>query len=153
MNYYHKQFGTVLVAILAATLVIMALAFGRNAELRTLQVEVPIILLLAIVLFYALTVEIKDGTLFIRMGIGLIRRRIPLADIVQARKVRIPLLAGYGIHGFPGAGWVWNVSGRDGVQLDLVKGGRLIIGTDEPEELVKAIEDKKAQKTFYIRSN
>ena len=54
--------------------------------------------------------------------------------------VRIPIYAGWGIHGLPGVSWVWNVSGRDGVQLDFVKGGRLIVGTDEPEELVRAIE-------------
>ena len=145
MNYYHKQFGTALVAILAATLIIMAVAFGRSAELGIIQVEVPIILLLAILLFYALTVEIKDNTLFIRMGIGLIRKRVPLSEIEQAVKVRIPLLAGLGIHGIPGMSWVWNVSGRNGVQLTIKKGGRLVVGTDEPDELVRAIEDNKTR--------
>ena len=77
------------------------------------------------------------------MGIGLIRRKVPLADIAQARAMRIPILAGYGIHGLPGVSWVWNVSGRDGVQLDFVKGGRLIVGSDEPEALVNAIKENK----------
>jgi len=143
MNYYHKQFGTALVAILALVIIIMALAFGISAELRIIQVEVPIILLLAILLFYALTIEIKDSTLFIRMGIGLIRKRVPLSEITQARAMHIPLLAGLGIHGFPGKGWVWNVSGRDGVLLTIKKGGFLIVGTDEPEELVRAIDKNK----------
>ena len=95
-------------------------------------------------LFYALTTEIRDDTLYIRMGIGLIRKKVPLSNIAQARVVRIPLIAGLGIHGLPGVSWVWNVSGRDGVQLDFVKGGRLIVGTDEPEELVRAIENNRS---------
>ncbi len=126
--------------ILAATIIIMVFSLGRSAEIHAIQWEVPLILLLAIALSYALTVKITDDALFIRMGIGLFRRRIPLSEIEQAVKVRIPLLAGLGIHGIPGSCWVWNVSGRDGVQLTFKKGARLIIGTDEPEELVRVIE-------------
>jgi len=143
MNYYHKQFGTALVAILAATIIFISLPLMRSAEFYSIQPGVVCALLLAILLFYALTVEIKDNTLFIRMGIGLIRKRVPLTDIEQAVKVRIPILAGYGIHGLPGVSWVWNVSGRDGVQLTLKKGGQLIIGTDEPEGLIRAIDKNK----------
>jgi hypothetical protein len=143
MQYHHRQFGTVLVAILAATIIIMSLPLMRSEEFGAIQLEVVIVLLAAIALFYALTIEIREDTLFIRMGIGLIRRKVPLADIAQARKIRIPLIAGLGIHGIPGVSWVWNVSGRDGVQLDFVKGGCLIVGSDEPDVLVKAIESNK----------
>jgi len=144
MKYHHYQFGTVIVAILAATIIFMSLPLMRSAEFNAIQLEVVIILLLAITLFYALTIEIREDTLYIRMGIGLIRKRVPLADIAQARVVRIPLIAGLGIHGLPGVSWVWNVSGRDGVQLDFVNGERLIVGTDEPEELLRAIENNKS---------
>jgi len=144
MKYHHYQFGTVIVAILAATIIFMSLPLMRSAEFNAIQLEVVIVLLLAITLFYALTIEIREDTLYIRMGIGLIRKRVPLADIAQARVVRIPLIAGLGIHGLPGVSWVWNVSGRGGVQLDFVKGGRLIVGSDEPEELLRAIESNKS---------
>ena len=144
MQYHHRQFGTVLVAILAAVIIIMSLPLMRGAEFRAIQLEVVIVLLAAIALFYALTTEIRDDTLYIRMGIGLIRKKVPLSNIAQARVVRIPLIAGLGIHGLPGVSWVWNVSGRGGVQLDFVKGGRLIVGTDEPEELLRAIESNKS---------
>ena len=143
MQYHHRQFGTVIVSILAAVIIIMSLPLMRGEEFRAIQLQVVIVLLLAIALFYALTIEIKEDTLYIRMGIGLIRKKVPLSNIAQARVVRVPLLAGYGIHGLPGVSWVWNVSGRDGVRLDFVKGGRLIVGTDEPEALVKVIESHK----------
>ena len=143
MQYHHRQFGTVIVSILAATIIIMSLPLMRGEEFRAIQLEVVIALLVAIVLFYALTIEIKEDTLYIRMGIGLIRKKVLLSEIAQARVVRIPLLAGWGIHGLPGVSWVWNVSGRDGVRLDFVKGGRLIVGSDEPEALVNAIKENK----------
>ncbi len=149
MPYHHRQFGTVLVAILAAVIIFMSLPLIRSQEFHAIQLQAVLVLLAVIVLFYALTTEIRDETLFIRMGIGLIRKKVPLADINQARVVRIPLIAGYGIHGLPGVSWVWNVSGRSGVQLDFVKGGRLIVGTDDGEELVKAIEVNISKRLKY----
>ena len=143
MQYHHRQFGTVIVAALAAVIIYLSLPLIRAQEFQAIQLQIVLVLLAVIVLFYALTIEIKEDTLYIRMGIGLIRKKVPLSNIAQARVVRIPLLAGWGIHGLPGVSWVWNVSGRDGVQLDFVKGGRLIVGTDEPEELVRAIEAAK----------
>ena len=144
MQYHHRQFGTAIVAILAAVIIIMSLPLMRDAEFSAIQLQVVLVLLAAIALFYALTIEIRDDTLYIRMGIGLIRKKVLLSDIAQARVVRIPLIAGLGIHGLPGVSWVWNVSGRGGVQLDFVKGGRLIVGTDEPEELLRAIENNRS---------
>ena len=144
MHYHHRQFGTVIVAALAAAIIYLSLPLIRAQEFKAIQLQVVLVLLAIIVLFYALTIEIKEDTLYIRMGIGLIRKKVPLADIAQASVVRIPLLAGWGIHGLPGVSWVWNVSGRDGVRLDFVKGGRLIVGSDEPEELLRAIENNKS---------
>ena len=143
MQYHHRQFGIVIVAALAAVIIYLSLPLIRAQEFQAIQLQVILVLLAVIVLFYALTIEIKEDTLYIRMGIGLIRKKVPLSEIAQARVVRIPLLAGWGIHGLPGVSWVWNVSGRDGVQLNFVKGGRLIIGSDEPQELLRAIEGSK----------
>ncbi len=144
MQYHHRQFGTIIVAALVGTLVFIALPLLRSDAFYAPQVWVFGILVAALLLFYSLTIEIRDDTLYIRMGIGLIRKRIPLSDIAQARVVRIPIYAGWGIHGFPGVSWVWNVAGRDGVELNFVKGGRLIVGSDEPEKLLRAIESSKA---------
>ena len=36
-------------------------------------------------------------------------------------------------------GWMYNVSGLDAVEIELKGGGRFRIGTDEPDELVRAI--------------
>jgi hypothetical protein len=46
---------------------------------------------------------------------------------------------GWGIRWIPG-GWLWNVSGLDGVELVLVNNRRFRVGTDEPEQLAAAIQ-------------
>ncbi|WP_067100681.1 hypothetical protein [Marinomonas atlantica] len=49
---------------------------------------------------------------------------------------------GFGIHAF-GTGWVYNISGLWGVEIEL-KGGSLVrLGTDEPNYLCQAIIDSK----------
>lgn len=46
---------------------------------------------------------------------------------------------GYGIHrGWKG--WAYNVSGNRGVQIELVNGKKIMIGSQMPEELVKALD-------------
>ncbi|MCH1923861.1 hypothetical protein L9G74_11555, partial [Shewanella sp. C32] len=47
-----------------------------------------------------------------------------------------------GIHAF-GTGWIYNISGLWGVEIEL-KGGSLVrLGTDEPNYLCQAIMDSK----------
>jgi hypothetical protein len=41
-------------------------------------------------------------------------------------------------------GWMFNVSGLDAVEIEMESGGRFRIGTDEPEELVRAIGQRTA---------
>ena len=144
MEYHHRQFGTVIVASLSAAIVFLNYIFLKSAELQAIQIEILVVLLAAIALFYSLSIEIKDETLICRMGIGLIQKRIPLSEIRQARKVQIPWFAGWGIHYVPWRYWVWNVSGLRGVELTLSDGIRFCIGTDEPEALVRAIENHKS---------
>ncbi|MCL4467921.1 MAG: DUF6141 family protein [Deltaproteobacteria bacterium] len=46
---------------------------------------------------------------------------------------------GYGIHrGWKG--WAYNVSGNSGVQIDLVNGKKIMIGSQKSEELVHALD-------------
>ena len=43
----------------------------------------------------------------------------------------------------PGKYWLWNVSGFRAVELVFKDGKRFRIGTDEPESLIRAIENNK----------
>jgi len=71
-------------------------------------------------------------------GPGLIRRRIPLRRIREVRVVRTPWYYGWGIRLTP-TGWLWNVSGLDGVEVQFDDGHRFRVGSDEPNRLSEAL--------------
>lgn len=89
-------------------------------------------------LFSTLTVVVRDQALHIFFAPGLIRRRIPLHRVRAVRVVRNPWYYGWGIRLTP-SGWLWNVSGLGGVEVQFENGGRFRIGSDEPDALATAI--------------
>ena len=70
------------------------------------------------------------------------RRTIPKADITHAA-VRnsdpISEYGGWGLRLAPGNRRAYTVRGRSGVQLELVNGQQIFIGSRRPEELLRAI--------------
>lgn len=68
-------------------------------------------------------------------------RRIPLTDVIEAKRRHYDPLTEYGGWGirYGGQGWAWNVSGDEGVQLVLAGGKRILIGSQKPAELEAAI--------------
>lgn len=140
MSYQHTQAGTVIVVSLGiATIAIagMAVLMGWHP----VAIVVLCILLACVALFHSLTVEIRGDTLECRFGVGLIRKRFPLAAIRNVESVRNPWYYGWGIHWVLGL-WVFNVSGFRAVQITLASGRRYRVGTDEPEELAQAIRQR-----------
>jgi len=135
--YRHTQIGNV---ILGTCLVMVAgmCLIGSVAGMLRWMLPAMVALALAAILFGSLTTEIADGELRCRFGIGLIRKRIPLRHVVAVEPVRNRWFWGWGIRYTP-HGWLFNVSGLDAVELSLVGGRRLRIGTDEPDELARAI--------------
>ena len=142
--YHHTQPGTLNRMIVGAFfLVLMALAaFLGDGDPTALWVMLMVcgILLLALVLFHAMTVEVRHGRLRIRFGIGLIRKTIPVRDIERVEPVRNRWWYGWGIRLTP-HGWLFSVSGLDAVQLHMRDGRGYRIGTDEPAKLCAAIEE------------
>jgi len=86
----------------------------------------------------------RDGIYFRFFPFHLSFRRIAFEDVKSfyARTYR-PILeyGGWGIRWSPWRGWAYNVSGNRGVQLELRSGKRVLIGSQRPEELAKAIEE------------
>jgi len=141
MRYSHTQVGTVIIAgmVTVCVFAVAALAaFPENAGMLALVVLVVVGAMLA--LFSFLTVEIEGDTITCKFGVGLVRKRIALADIESAKAVRNHWLVGWGIRWVPGHYWVWNVSGLDAVELAMKDGSRFRIGTDEPEVLARALQ-------------
>jgi hypothetical protein len=76
--------------------------------------------------------------LCVSLGIGIIRKSVPVVDIAACEPIRIKWWYGWGIHLTP-HGWLYNVSGFDAVAISLRDGRKFALGTDDPDELVDAI--------------
>jgi hypothetical protein len=99
-----------------------------------------LVLCLAIVVFTSMTVTVKDMEIEVSMGLDLFRKRIPISGISIVEEVRIPWHS-VGIKKIPG-GWLFSVAISGGVDLAMKKGGRFIIGCEDPAGLEAAIVDR-----------
>jgi len=137
-KYEHTQLGTIIIgAVTTAVAVILASMYLFVAVWVTFLVLGLMIIVLAIC--STLTVAIQDDTLSIRFGpVGLIRKSWPLAEIDTVTTVTNNWYYGWGIRWTP-HGLLYNVSGSRAVEVRLFSGKKFRIGTDEPEELSRAI--------------
>jgi hypothetical protein len=108
----------------------------RHAWLMALAIAVFTPLMYA---FSKLTVEIAYGVLTVGFRGGLLQRTIALAAVRQVDQVEVPWCYGWGLRLTP-QGWLYNVKGRHAVAVGLANGRTVTIGTDEPAELIAAIE-------------
>ena len=134
--YRHTQVGHVTVGAIGIILLAMTWWSVQTREPRLIGTSVVVALVL--VLFSTLTVRVGDEAMDVFFGPGLIRRRIELRRLRDVRVVRTPWYYGWGIRLTP-AGWLWNVSGLGGVELQFDDGHRFRIGSDEPDRLAAAI--------------
>ena len=138
-TYEHTQPGTVLRLGLGlpAVLMLVFTPFIPNPA-KAIFFVVSIILGLSILLFHSLKVSIDENRLRLRAGVGLIKIEFPLKEISKACPVRNKWYHGWGIH-LLANGYLYNVSGLDSVEIQLISGAVHRIGTDEPSALSQAI--------------
>jgi hypothetical protein len=135
--YKHRQIAHV-INTLIVTISILAIPL---IAIRGNILLIPLILgmmIIALLLFYSLTVRVDDRTLTFYFGVGLIRRSIPISIILSCIEITTPWYHGFGIH-YTGNGWLFNVSGFSAVEITLENGKRFRLGTDEPKELYRVI--------------
>lgn len=147
MNVYeHTQAGWLIRIILGLTALGMVTAWwldpGRPVPLLFGVGLTAVVLLL----FHSLTVCVDREHLRLRFGVGLIRFRYALADIEKARRVRNHWYYGWGIRQLP-EGWLFNVSGRDAIEISLASGVTHRVGTDDPDGLLLAIQPSSASRS------
>ena len=146
--YSHSQFGWPMaigtgLGLGLATVVLLAVSKETRAAAPWTIVALYGTLGFAFAAFYRLRVTVDPERIRAVFGIGLIRKEIPLADVLAAHVVRTRVWWGYGIHWTP-SGWLYNVAGRHAVRLG-VRGGRAVmIDTDEPDALEAAIDARLA---------
>jgi hypothetical protein len=88
--------------------------------------------------FSSLTIEAREGRLNWWFGFRIWRRELALADIAAVAVKRTPLWYGWGIRKIA-RGWLYNVSGREAVELTLKDGRRILLGTDRPHQLAAVL--------------
>ncbi|MCX6137571.1 MAG: hypothetical protein NTV54_08775 [Ignavibacteriales bacterium] len=139
-RYRHTQTGYLLTYIIlaATTAALVIVLLGRAPFPFWL---LPIAAGAILFLFAALTVVVTDSSMLIKFGAGLIRRTIKLSNIACAVPCRTKAWYGWGIHWILPNTWVYNVSGFKAVELRMRSGRRILVGTDRPEELSKALWD------------
>jgi hypothetical protein len=149
-TYRHTQVGRLQVAVAVLSLglaVVAALAVDLGALAAILALAVlPITFS-----FMTLTVAVGDTHVSLRFGYGIVRKRLALADITGCAKVQTTFLDGIGIR-MVSRGWLYNVTAGSAVELMIVGGRRVLIGTDEPEKLLAAVESARAANASPARS-
>jgi hypothetical protein len=139
-QYEHTQVGYVAICVLFGAAIFVSVTgivtSARGGVLISAMIEV--ILLICVVVFSKLTVKIDGETLQACFAMGLIRKKISLAEIAACEPIRIRWWYGWGIHMTP-YGWLYNVSGLDAVAIILRDGRKFALGTDDPQGLVGTI--------------
>jgi hypothetical protein len=138
-TYQHTQFGWAT----ALTSGAVGLAILLNAAFLPHPAYLPWVgagILLVGALFSTLTIAIEEGMLRASFGPGLIQKKVRVAEIASARPIPVRWWYGWGIRLTP-HGWLYNVSGWEAVEITLRNGRRFCLGTDEPENLLKAIQE------------
>lgn len=99
---------------------------------------VLLVIVVAMLTYSRLTVTVTDEVLDLRFGTPLIHKRYRLKDIKSSRTIRNRWFYGWGTRITP-HGWLYNVSGLDGVEVEFESGKKIRIGTNEPQQLDAAI--------------
>jgi len=138
-QYERTQIGHVIIWSLFVLAVLFAInaTFGSSPHRESLLV-VSVVLLITLTLFYKLTITINEETLCASFGIGMIRKRVSVAEIAACGPIRIRWWYGWGIHLTP-YGWLYNVSGLDAVAITLRNGRKFALGSDDPHGLAEAL--------------
>jgi hypothetical protein len=144
--YDHTQVSHVTVALLGGLLMAeLGLWFALyqlgalDGPTMVFMVGLIALLIWIILIMRRLRVQVNPVAVQVTFGTGWPQRMIPLAEIASCQAVRLSPWTGYGMR-YIGRGWMFNIEGRDAVELALKNGSRFRIGTDEPAQLVQALQ-------------
>jgi len=127
-------------AVIIIVAVIELMIFIQPLD-KTTQLIVSLGMVVMLVLFGSLTIIVNDTHLTFFLGIGLIRGKYDLKDIVYCRSVNYFSL-GWGIRFKPGI-TIFNVSGNKAIEIKRRSSYQLIyLGTEFPEEIAAIVNEK-----------
>lgn len=136
--YRRSQFGRFLALLFLTGLLLSLTAALRPGERAPGNALLALALLAGCFVFTFMQVRVTDEDLEIRFGLGFPRKRVPLETILQVDQTRIPWHS-VGIKRIR-HGWAWSVSTGPALDLALLDGKMVRIGTADPEGLREALE-------------
>jgi len=147
-HYRHTQFGRVWMVVMGFVLLVIVMVLlelppGPPRSVVAAFILFPIVLG---VLFTSVTTIVTEAEFVHYFGPGFWRKRIALSDIVSFAQVRNKWWYGFGIRYTP-HGWLYNVWGLEAVECRLQSGRTFRVGTDEPRELIEALERARGPST------
>ena len=139
--YAHKQLAMWYWALcLALVLVFWIIGLIGGSEVpSTVLTSVGVVIVIVCAIFSQLTTVVDGVNVRWMFGWGFPAGQLPLAQIASVEIVETNVLEGFGIHWTIWHGWLWNDGGFRGVQLTKTDGGKVTLGTDDPEGLYDAI--------------
>lgn len=141
--YKHRQWGVV---TFVGVLIGAAIVIGVNAWAQVIPpialVSILGMFVVTAIVFSSMTIEVNEYEVYWFFGPGVFKKKLSLEEVSSCKKVRNPIWMGFGIHAF-GTGWIFNVSGLLGIEVELTGGSFIRLGTNQPNHLVQAIVDAK----------
>ncbi|WDE06208.1 hypothetical protein SG34_004565 [Thalassomonas viridans] len=141
MEYKNTQVGTALLMIFGAVIALLIIV-SYNKPNETIW---PALFFLGLIslLFSTLNIEVDHKQVKWSFGPSFWRKAIAIEEIESARVINTKWYYGLGVR-FISTGWLYNVSGLRAVEIKLKNGKRVSLGTNEPENLLKAINSQLA---------
>ena len=139
MKYRHTQIGYLHLVLYSALLLFIGY-LNIVMDFNPFVLVGLIVIFIVIGIFTRLTVAVDGQMIKIQFGLGVIRKVFPLKDIEAYCVVKNPWYYGWGIR-FTPRGWLFNVSGFSAIELQMKSGKRYRIGTDDPDNLAKALDE------------
>jgi hypothetical protein len=140
-NYRHTQYGVlnlIILFLVAILIVVVAVAIIAQGRLAAAVIMIAVYLLGA-AMFYNSTIEVSAELVRFWFGIGLVRKTIPLSQVLSAETVVDPWYYVWGIKSIPG-GWLYAIAPGPMVEIKLKDGKIIHLGSDQAEKLKEAID-------------
>lgn len=138
IQYKQTQIGYLLLTLYSVVVLFLGY-LNIMTNFHPLTLIGLIIVLIVLGIFSRLTVTVDDQMIKIQFGLRTIRKTFPLKEIETHRVVKNPWYYGWGIR-FTPRGWLFNVSGFSAIELQMKNGKRYRIGTDDPDNLARALD-------------
>ena len=135
--YREMQVSWLMVAVAVVAVALLAFIL-RTAPLQPISLIPMVVIALAIAMFGFMSVTVTPETLYVTMGVGIVRRAIARSEIRRMTVVRNPWYWGWGVRLYSG-GTMYSVSGLRAVELTLQNGRAIRIGSRDPDRLLQML--------------